>query len=52
MSKILLILLIVAAGFGLQRGILRIDWSVLARDAGLPFTVAPQPSSGKNCPER
>jgi hypothetical protein len=50
MSKILLILLIVGAAFGLHRGIIKIDWSMLARDVGLPGEVGPLKLFPPVCP--
>ncbi|MEI6829584.1 MAG: hypothetical protein WCK64_06985 [Synechococcaceae cyanobacterium ELA445] len=50
MSKILLLLLIVGGVLGLHKGILKIDWSVLAKDVGLPFTVGPLKLITPVCP--
>jgi len=52
MSKILLLLLLVGGVLGLHKGILKIDWSVLAKDVGLPFTVGPLPYKPQDCPKR
>lgn len=50
MSKILLLLLVVGAAFGLHKGIIKIDWSVLAKDAGLPREVGPLKLFPPICP--
>jgi hypothetical protein len=52
MSKILLLLLIVGGFLGMHKGIIKIDWSVLAQEVGLPFTLGPRHSPLQNCPKR